>query len=65
MDYKSNGFQYHYQYQTLETNLLLDNIFRDTSYMLQSIRYIVKNNFFDWFMFIMLKLIYRLSKFRS
>lgn len=46
MDYKSNSFHYRYQYQTLETNLLLDNIFRDTSYMLQAIRYIVKNNFF-------------------
>jgi hypothetical protein len=47
MDYKSNSFQYRYQYQTLETNLMLDNIFQDTSYMLQAIRHIVKNNFFD------------------
>lgn len=46
MDYKSNSCQYRYQYQTLETNLLLDNVFRDTSYMLQAIRYIVKHNFF-------------------
>lgn len=47
MDYKSNSFNYRYQHQTLETNLLLDNIFRDTSYLLQTIRFVVKNNFFD------------------
>lgn len=47
MDYKSNSFHYRYQHQTLETNLLLDNIFSETSYILQAIRYVVKNNFFD------------------
>jgi DNA-binding transcriptional regulator GbsR (MarR family) len=28
---------------------MLENIFKDTSYMLQAIRYIVKKDFFDWF----------------
>lgn len=27
LDYKSNSFHFRYQHQTLETNLLLDNIF--------------------------------------
>jgi hypothetical protein len=46
MDYKTNSFNYRYQYKTLETNLLIDSIFNETLYALQAIRFIVKNNFF-------------------
>ncbi len=46
-DYKSNSHSYRYRVQTLQTNLKLDDIFAETTYLLQAIRYIVKENFFE------------------
>ena len=46
LDYKSNSLNYAYHSQTLEVNFLLEDIFEESSYLLQAIRHIAKNNFF-------------------
>jgi hypothetical protein len=45
-DYKTNSHSYKYRVQTLQTNLKLDDIFQETTYLLQTIRFIIKENFF-------------------
>ena len=47
LNYKSNSLNYKYNSQTLDVNFLLEDIFEESSYLLQAIRYIVKNNFFE------------------
>ncbi|KAL4509254.1 hypothetical protein ABPG72_018185 [Tetrahymena utriculariae] len=46
-NYKSNSSNFRYKTNTLLTNLVLDEIYRERNYLLQAIRYIVTNNFFD------------------
>ncbi|EAR92112.1 nuclear fragile X mental retardation-interacting protein (macronuclear) [Tetrahymena thermophila SB210] len=46
-NYKSNSSNFRYKANTLLTNLVLDEIYRERNYLLQAIRYIVSNNFFD------------------
>jgi hypothetical protein len=46
-DYKSNPVNFKHKSNTLYASLVLDEIFRERSYVMQAIRYIVKNNFFE------------------
>ena len=47
MNYKGNSNNYHYKTNNLLTNLVLDEIYKERNVLLQSIRYIMNNNFFD------------------
>ena len=47
MNYKENSLNYKYTYKTLETNFVLEDVFEESCYLLQAIRYIVKNDFFN------------------
>lgn len=44
---KQNSSGFRYKTNTLLTNLLLDEIYKERNYLLQAIRYMVNNQFFD------------------
>lgn len=46
MNYKENSLNFKYASQTLEVNFLLEDIFKESSQILQAIRFFVKNDFF-------------------
>lgn len=46
LNYKTNSLNYKYNSQVLDVNFLLEDIFEESSYLLQAIRHMVKNNFF-------------------
>lgn len=47
LSYKQNSSNFRYKTNTLLTNLVLDEIYRERNYLLQAIRFIVENKFFD------------------
>lgn len=46
-DYKENSANFKYSKNTLLANMLLEDIFKENCYLLQAIRYIVKNDFLE------------------
>ena len=46
-DYKSNSTNFKYKEKTLLTNLVIEDIFKESCYLLQAVRYIVNNNYFE------------------
>ena len=47
-DYKANAVNFKHKADTLYASLVLDEIFKERSYILQAIRYIIKNNYFEF-----------------
>ena len=58
MNYKENSLNFKYASQTLEVNFLLEDIFKESSQILQAIRFFVKNDFFKEWDEIIVKLFY-------
>lgn len=46
-DYKSNSVNYKHMEKVLLTNMVIEDVFKESCYLLQAVRYIVNSNYFE------------------
>lgn len=47
LDYKTNSVNFKHTEKVLLTNMVIEDVFKESCYLLQAIRYIVNSNYFE------------------